>query len=222
MYEYKNANGYTSEDMIVCWPMVKSGDYLFDMSVVVCGLISKVDGGNGECPYESPSNKDMPITGAVTANGTEINLSLPQADIISVNDGVVTVINNNGWKLWGNYLGCYPGSTAAEKVFICTNRVQDWICNTFVNTFWQYVDRPLTPALRDSIINSFNTWLNGLTAEGKLYGGQIEYIEELNPVTSLLAGIFRLDTKAASPIPAQQINMHVQYSAEMLAAAFSG
>lgn len=222
VYEYKNANGYTSEDMIVCWPMVKSGDYLFDMSVVVCGLISKVDVGNGECPYESPSNKDMPITGAVTANDTEINLSLPQADIISVNDGVVTVINNNGWKLWGNYLGCYPGSTTAEKVFICTNRVQDWICNTFVNTFWQYVDRPLTPALRDSIINSFNTWLNGLTAEGKLYGGQIEYFEELNPVTSLLAGIFRLDTKAASPIPTQQIDMHAQYSAEMLAAAFSG
>lgn len=219
--ETKNDNGYTSEDMIVCWPMVKNGDYLFDMSVVVCGLIAKVDSGNGNSPHESPSNKGLSITGAVTVNGTEINLSLPQADIISVTDGVVTAINNGGWVLWGNYLGCYPRISDAAKMFICTNRTQDWLCNTFVNTFWQYLDKPLTPALRDAIINTYNSWLNGLTAEGKLYGGQIEYIEELNPVTSLLAGSFRLDTQAASPIPAQQINMHVQYSVDMLTAALS-
>ena len=79
----------------------------------------------------------------------------------------------------------------------------------------------LTPALRDAIINTYNCWLNGLTAEGKLYGGEIQYIEELNPITSLLAGVFRLDTKAASPVPAQQIDMHVQYSVEMLTSALS-
>ena len=107
-------------------------------------------------------------------------------------------------------------------MFICTNRVQDWICNTFVNTFWQYIDRPFTPVLRDAIINAFNTWLNGLTSEGKLYGGQISYNEELNPVTSLMNGMFRLDCEAASPVPAQRIDMHVKYSVDMLEAALNG
>ena len=217
--KHKTDNGYVSEDMVVCWPMVKSGDYLFDLSVIVCGLIAKVDSDNADCPYESPSNKSISITGAVCADGTEVTLSLPQADAISVTDGVVTVLNNGGWTLWGNYLGCYPKTSDVAKMFICTSRVQDWICNTFINTFWQYIDKPLTPALRDAIINAFNAWLNGLTAEGKLYGGEIAYTSELNPVTNLMNGMFRLDCQAASPIPAQQIDMHVQYSVDMLEAA---
>lgn len=219
--EYKNNNGYNSEDMIVCWPMVKNGDYIFDLSTIVCGLMASIDSGNGDCPYESPSNKSVPITAAVDVLGNEINLSLPQADIVSVTDGVVTVINNGGWTLWGNYLGCYPKTTDVAKMFICTNRTQDWICNTFVNTYWQYIDKPFTAVLRDAIINAFNSWLNGLTAEGKLYGGEIAYNEELNPVTSIMAGMFRLDCEAASPVPAQRIDMHVKYSVDMLSSALS-
>lgn len=217
----KNDNGYTFEDMIVCWPMVGSDNYVFDLSTIVCGLIAKVDAGNSACPYESPSNKSIPITSSILANGTEVNLSLPQADIISVSDGVVTAINCGGWSLWGNYLGCYPTSTDIAKVFICTNRVQDWICNTFVTMFWKYIDKPLTPALRDAIINAFNAWLNGLTAEGKLYGGEISYSAELNPISNLVNGMFRLDCTAASPVPAQRIDMHVQYSVDMLESAMS-
>lgn len=217
--KHKTDNGYVSEDMIVCWPMVKSGDYLFDLSVIVCGLIAKVDSDNADCPYESPSNKSISITGAVCADGTEVILSLPQADVVSVTDGVVTALNNGGWTLWGNYLGGYPRTSDVAKMFICTNRVQDWICNTFINTFWQYIDKPLTPALRDAIINAFNAWFNGLTAEGKIYGGEIRYSDELNPITNLMNGMFRLDCQAASPVPAQQIDMHVQYSVDMLEAA---
>ena len=50
-------------------------------------------------------------------------------------------------------------------------------------------------------------------------GGEIAYSSELNPVTNLMNGMFRLDCQAASPIPAQQIDMHVQYSVDMLEAA---
>ncbi len=219
--KFKNDNGLTSEDMIVCWPMVRSGDYLFDMSVIVCGLIEKVDTNNAGCPYESPSNKSISITGAVAASGEEVNLSSPQADIISITDGVVTVLNNGGWTLWGNYLGCYPKLSDVAKMFICTNRMQDWLCNTFVKTYWQYLDKPLTPALRDAIINSYNSWLNGLTAEGKLYGGKIQYVSELNPVVEIMGGKIRLDTVAASPVPAQRIDMHITYSVDMLESALS-
>ncbi len=221
LLKYKNDNGLTSEDMMVCWPMVRSGDYIFDLSVVAAGLIAKVDSGNGNCPYESPSNKSLSITGALTASGDEVTITIAQADIISVTDGVVTVLNNGGWTLWGNYLACFPKVSDVAKMFACTNRVQDWICNTFVKTFWQYLDRPLTPALRDAIINSFNSWLNGLTAEGKLYGGEITYNGEFNPVSVLMGGTIRLDTVAASPVPMQRVDMHATYSVEMLQSALS-
>lgn len=218
---YKNANGYTDENMIVCWPMVKSGDYMFDLSVVVCGLMARVDGDNGDCPYESPSNKNLTITGACSKNGTEISLTIPQADVISYSAGVVTVLNNGGWVLWGNYTGCWPASSDVARYFICTNRMQDFICNTFVDTFWSYLDKPLTRVMIDAIVNSFNSWLNGLTHEGKLYGGEIQYVAASNPTANLIGGKFRLDTRMASPVPAQEINMYVEYDVDYLTAALN-
>lgn len=218
----KNDNGYTSEDMIVCWPMVKKGDYLFDLSVIVCGVMARIDSDNGDCPYESPSNKEVGISGAVNAEGKEISLTSPQADIISITDGVVTVINFNGWVIWGNYTGCYPKIPEISKMYICTNRVQDWICNTFINTYWQYIDKPLTPILRDAIVNSFNSWLNGLTAEGKLYGGEIAYDAEYNSAGELVNGKITLNALAASPVPMQRADVYVEYSVDMLEAAMNG
>lgn len=217
----KNTNGYTDENMIVCWPLAVVGTDVFDMSVIVCGEISKVDSENGDCPYESPSNKTIPVTGTRVKSGTEINLTLPQADVVSYNDGVVTAINNGGWVLWGNYTGCWPTSTDVAKHFICTNRMQDFICNTFVNTFWGYLDRPLTRVMIDAIVNTFNSWLSGLTHENKLYGGEIQFVGENNPTSSLIAGKFRLDAKEASPVPAQEIDMVVEYDIDFLTAALS-
>jgi phage tail sheath protein FI len=217
----KNANGYTDENMIVCWPLVKVDTDVFDLSVIVCGSMGRIDQSNGDCPYESPSNKYVPITGACVKAGTEITLTLPQADVVSYSDGVVTVINNGGWLLWGNYTGCWPSSTDVAKYFICTSRMQDWICNTFVNTFWNYIDRPLTRVMIDAIVNSFNSWLSGLTHESKLYGGEIQFVEENNPTVNLIAGKFRLDTKEASPVPAQEIDMYVEYDIDYLTAALS-
>lgn len=218
---YKNSNGYTDENMIVCWPLAKSGDYVFDMSVIVCGQMAKVDAGNGDCPYESPSNKSVSITGACVKSGVEITLSLPQADTISYTAGVVTVLNNSGWVIWGNYTGCWPASVDVSRYFICTNRMQDWLCNTFVTIFWSYLDRPLTRVMIDAIVNSYNSWLNGLTREGKLYGGEIKYIAENNPTANLIAGKFRLDTNMASPVPAQEINMYTEYDVDYLTAALN-
>ena len=218
---YKNANGYTDENMIVCWPLAVVGEDVFDLSVIACGTMSRVDSENADCPYESPSNKTVPITGACVKAGTEVALTLPQADAISYSDGVVTVINNGGWVLWGNYTGCWPSNTDVAKYFICTSRMMDWICNTFVNTFWSYIDRPLTRVMIDAIVNSFNSWLSGLTHENKLYGGEIQFVAENNPTVNLIAGKFRLDTKEASPVPAQEIDMYVEYDVDMLTSALS-
>ena len=87
--------------------------------------------------------------------------------------------------------------------------------------FWEYLDRPLRPVLIDAIVNRFNIWLNGLTSEGKLYGGEIEFVSADNPASELMGGKFKLSTKTASPTPAQQINMYAEYSIDMLTAAFS-
>ncbi len=74
---YKNQNGYTDDNMVVCWPLAKSGDLVFDMSVIVCGVIANTDSDNGGTPHESPSNKGISITGTCVKSGAEIALTLP-------------------------------------------------------------------------------------------------------------------------------------------------
>ena len=219
--EWKNKNGYTDKNMIVCWPLAKVGEYIFDYSVIACGVMARVDADNGGCPYESPSNKSIPITGLCVKDGTEVNLSIQQADTVSYAAGVVTALNFDGWVLWGNYTGCWPASSDVSDYFICTNRMMDYVCNTFVNTYWSSLDRPLKRVHIDAIVNSFNAWLAGLTHDGKLYGGQIRYEAASNPTANLLAGKFRLDTHMASPVPAQQIDMHVEFDVEQLTAALN-
>lgn len=208
-------NGYTDPNMIVCWPLLKVGERLFDFSVLLCGHIAQTDGKN-DCPYESPSNKLIPITACVKKDGSEVNLSVQQADCVSYNAGVVTAMNFDGWRVWGNYTGCWPGDTDVSRCFICTSRMMDFICNTFVYSYWEYIDRPLSRVTIDAIVNSFNSYLNGLTHENKLYGGEIQYVGENNPDSELIAGRFRLDVTMASPVPAQRIDMYAEFSVEML------
>ncbi len=100
--------------------------------------------------------------------------------------------------------------------------MQDWLCNSFVDTFWNYIDKPLNHVLIDTIVNSYNTWLNGLTHDGKLCGGAIQYIGANNTTADIVAGKFRLDTRMASPPPAQRIDMYVEYDVDLLMSALSG
>lgn len=218
--KYKSENGYTDENQIVCWPLIKANGYIFDCSVLQAATIAAIDYENGNCPFESPSNRLIAISGACNAGGKDVSLSITEANVVS-NAGVVTAINFNGWRTWGNYTACWPLEKDVAKHFICTSRVQDWICNNFVNSFWAYIDRPMTRILIDAIVDSFNLWLSGLKSEGKIYAGEIKYISDNNAASNLLAGHFRLDTRSASPTPTQRIDMHAEFSADVLLTAIN-
>lgn len=218
---YKSTNGYTDENMIVCWPLAKVDNKLFDLSVLVCGMLARTDSDNGDLPYESPSNKEIQITGICNAAGAEIYLTVQQADAISYSAGVVTCLNFGGFVVWGNYTGCWPGNSDVADCFIPTSRMMDFLSNTFVNTFWSYVDRPLSRVVIDAIVNSFNSYLDGLTSTGALLGGEIAYVEDNNTAADLLAGKFRLDLEMASSVPAQQINLFSEFSVSIMTEALS-
>jgi len=218
---YKNANGYTDENMIVCWPLAKVGDRVYDMSVLVCGVMCRTDSNNGDLPYESASNKTVALSGLCNAAGQEILLTVQHANFLSYDAGVVSALNFDGYRIWGNYTGCWPGNGDPAKAFYCASRMMDFLSNTFVNTFWSYVDRPLNRVLIDAIVNSFNSYLDGLTAINALLGGELRYVEDNNPAADLLAGRFRLDLQAASALPAQEINLFSEFSVSILTEALS-
>lgn len=220
---YKNKNNFVDVDQILCWPMVQLGDYRFHLSTQLCGLMAEVDAGNRGVPYESPSNKNLKMDACVLADGTEVNLTWDQVKLVAGSWGVVTAVNflDSGWVAKGNYTACYPGNTDVKDQFIPVSRMFDFIGNTLIRTFWSKLDKPMTTALRDSILQTCNIWLGGLCGSGYLYGARAEMLAEENPLTSLLDGIITLHVYNAPPVPAQEIDFILEYDVSYMEAALT-
>ena len=219
-YQWKQGNAYTGVDEVVCWPMVKMGEKIYHMSTHIMGIIGVMDDANGDVPYQSPSNLSMQITGCCLADGTEVNLSHDQADLLN-SQGIMTALNfSGGWKSWGNYTGCYPGNTDVKDSFICVRRWFNWWRQTFILTYWQKVDQPLNKRLIKTLIDSEQVRLNGYVSRGFLLAGEILFLEDENPVTDLLNGIIRVHTFMTPPVPAQQIEDIMEYDVNGLNALF--
>ena len=218
--EWKNKNSYTGVNQVVCWPCVRSGDIVFRMSTHLLGIIGVMDAANEDVPYQSPSNLSMQATGICLKDGTEVALSLDQANLLN-SQGVMTALNfSGGWKSWGNYTGAYPSITDVKDSFICVRRVFDWQYQTFILTYWQKVDRPLTPRIIRTIVDSEKIRLNGLVSRGFLLGADVKFLEEENPLTDLLQGIIRVHSYITPPVPAQEINDILEYDVNNFKALF--
>lgn len=218
----KAANNFTDENQVACWPLLKLGDMTFHMSTQLAGLMAKVDTANGGCPYESPSNKGFKCNAMVVAAGTEVNLSLAQANILN-GGGIVTALNfMGGFTCWGNYTACYPTNTDVKDYFIPVSRMFDWVGNTVINTFWGKLDKPMNRRLIDTIIDTCNIWLNGLVGSGFLLGGRVEFKESENPLTNLMAGIMKVHVYMTPPSPAQEIDFVLEYDVDYVTSALQG
>ncbi len=217
----KEAANLTDPDQIVCWPKVSLGGKIFHMSTHLAGLMAQVDAGN-ECPYESPSNKAFRMDALVLADGTEVLQTKAQADTV-VEAGVVTALNflASGWVCWGSYTAGYPAATDVKDYLIPVSRMFDWVGNTMIRTFWSRLDLPMTRRMVDTILDTANIWLNGLTGSGYVLGARIEMREEENPLTDLMAGRLRLHISMTPPSPAQEIDFVLEYDAEYVTQAFS-
>jgi len=206
----KTTKNFFDKNQIVCWPMVKLGDLKFHLSSHIAGIIARTD-YEYAAPYVSPSNKDMKCDALTVAAGTEVELSLEQANYLNAN-GITTALNfMGGFKAWGNYTACYPTNQDVKDYFIPVNRMFDWVGNTLIKTFWYKLDEAMNRRLIDSILDSANIWLNGLTGSGYILGGRVEMLESENPVTDLMAGIVRLHVYITPPSPAQEIDFTLEY-----------
>lgn len=217
----KSDDGLTNKNEIICWPMAKCGNLVFHLSSLVAGLMAKVDSNNEGCPYESPSNKGLNCTGLCLEDGTEVTLTIVQANILN-GLGVVTALNFiNGWVAWGNNTACYPGNTDVKDYHIPVARMFAWVNNTLIKTFWSKLDRPMNRRLIDSILDTANIWFNGLVGQGYLLGGRVEMIDAENPLTNLMAGIIKLHVYMTPPSATQEIDFVLEYDADYVTEALS-
>lgn len=218
---WKNSNNYTDPLQVVCWPLVRLGDTVYHMSTHIMGALMTLDSTNGDIPYESLSNKSMQINGLCLKDGSEVSMNKEQANYLN-GQGVVTALNFlGGWKVWGNRTGCYPANTDPKDAFICVRRMFIWHAQTFILTYWAKVDKPITKRLIQTIIDSENLRLNGLTSQGALLGGRIEFLSEENPTTDLLDGKIKFHTYLTPPVPARVIENVIEYDPSYFSTLFS-
>lgn len=202
---WRNGRNITSKEQQLYWPMVKLGDRVFHQSVQQAGLIAQTDAENGGCPSQSQSNHKIQADGVCLKDGTEVLLTLNQANYL--NENGITTVNNfiGGLRSWGNYTAAYPVNTDPKDMFLAVSRTFAWVAKNFILNVWAKVDQKMIRRSLQSIKDTFNIYLNGLTNAEKILGGRIELLEEENPETSLLAGKVKFHVYLGVPIPNQEI-----------------
>lgn len=219
--EYKKENGYSDPHAIVLWPKVMAGGYQLYYSAVYGAMTAWSDAQNDDVPNISPSNILTNVTAAVLADGTEIFIDRQQAGMLN-GIGIVTLLDESGWRAWGNNTSAYPEHTDLKDRWICCRRMFTWLGNSLIVTYHKKVDSPANYRLIESICDSENIRLNSYTSAGKLAGGRIEYNEEENSVDNILNGQVIFHIYLAVFTPAEDILFILKFDPDILADSLRG
>ena len=211
----------SSPHTVLLWPRLRAGKKDYDYSAVWAAMTAYTDAENNDVPKKSPSNELLNISAAVLADGTEVLLDTSQAELVN-SYGIVTAINDNGWRAWGNNTAAYPGTTDPKDRWIACRRMMSWYRNHFILTFKEKVDDPADPRLVEAIVDSENLYLNSLTQTGDIAGGVIKFSEEENPVESILNGTIVFHTRIAFWVPAEYIFNKIEFDPTILQSALGG
>lgn len=219
--KWKNQNNFADKDCLLCWPMLSLSGKKYHMSAQLASLMNYTDSQHDDIPYYSPSNKSLRADSACLADGTEIYLGSSQAAYLN-GQGIVTALNFiGGWKAWGNRTTAYPSDTDAKNNFVTNRRMFNWIGATLVTSFWSKIDEPANKRLIESIVDSANIWLNGLTAKGALLGGRVEFREDENTTTDLMDGKMYFHVYMTPPAPARDIEFVQEYDPDYISTLFA-
>lgn len=217
----KKQNGYTDPHAIVLWPELLTGGKHMAFSAAYGAMASYYTATNGDVPYLYPSNRLLNVEGAVLADGTEITLDQTQAAYLN-GDGVVTAINDGGWRSWGNNTGCYPENTDPKDYRIACRRMFSFVANYFIRQYQSRLDASMNRRTIDDIVNSFNIWGNSLVSQGMCAGLRMEYGESENDNESLLNGHVKVKIYLAPYTPLEYILASEEFDMTALQASIVG
>lgn len=217
----KSRLGTTSTNTILCWPKVKIGEKQYYYSAALAALTAYVDSKNDNIPSQSPSNKELRIASTVLENEKEVFLDLKSGNLAN-SLGVVTAINVNGWRSWGNYTACYPVNTDPKDLWIVCRRFFNWYGNNWIQTFFSQVDDPTNYRLIESIVDTENQRANGYVARHHMAGAKIVFLREENPITQILAGTIRFHLYLAPFTPAQYIECGLEFDPRFIESSLFG
>ncbi|TIH12738.1 phage tail protein [Marinifilum sp. JC120] len=183
------------------WPKVyRSGVYVHEPpSAFIAGLIAKIDNDKGF--WHSPSNHEiMDISGLSRPVDFALGDTNCRANLLNEKN-VTTIINEDGFRLWGNRLcGNDP-----KWAFLSVRRTADMINETLLQEHLWAVDRNITKTYFEDVVEGVNAYLRNLTNKGAILGGECWADPELNSPDQLAAGHVYFDFDFTPPAPAERI-----------------
>lgn len=217
----KEEMAINSKHAILLWPKLKAAGKTYAYSAVWAAMTASLDAQNGNVPARYPSNKLLNVSAAVLTDGTEIVMDTTMAETANEN-GIVTALNDVGWRAWGNNTAAYPGTSDPKDRWIACRRMMSWYRNRFILTYKAKVDDPMNPVLIESIVDSENQYLNSLASIGDIAGGSIMYDQAKNPIEQILNGRIVFSTKIAFWTPAEHILNEIEFDPTLIQTALGG
>ena len=184
----------------------------YPSSARIAGVIANNDQQNGF--WWSPSNQI--IQGIVgIARPIEFGLSDPSAESNLLNAvGVATIIQANGFRLWGNR----TGSTDPQWAFLSVRRTCDIVEDAVEAAYLWALDRPQSAQLLTDTVNELKAYLRTLKARGAVIGGTAWLDPDLNTSDVLQAGQAYIDYDAEPPAPLERLTFQASRNADYYAA----
>lgn len=217
----KTESGFASEHMICVWPKVKYAGKTIYYSAIYAAMATYTDYSNDSVPNLSPSNRAIKVSAAVVEDGTEVSLDINQANELNA-VGIVTALNLNGFKAWGNNTAAYPDTTDPKDRWIACRRFFSWWGNSFITTYLTKVDNPANYRLIESIVDSENVRGNSLVSQGKCAGIKMVYSKDDNPIGNVLDGKIVFRQYLAPYTPAEDILNVLEFDPDMIESALGG
>ncbi len=189
------------------FPMLKAYDIATDTiidtpySQWAAGVRAAVDSNEGY--WISASNHEIKgILGTERKISAAINDATTDANLLN-EKGITTVFNSfgTGLRLWGNRSASFPASTAPSN-FENVQRTADIMHESIELAMLQFVDKPITQAVIDSVRASVNAFIRSLISRGAIVDGKCTYNPALNSAPELAAGhvLFSLDFMPPTPM----------------------
>lgn len=167
----------------------------------VAGLMARIDKTYGW--HYSPSNHEIyGVTGTERPIDFELNGEC-RANYLNENK-IATIINQNGFRLWGN-LTC---SNDPKWQFLSVRRTADMLNESLLYAHNWAVDRGISKTFVDDIVMSVNGFLRSLVAQGRILGGKCWAAPELNSENEIANGHITFSFDFTPVYPSQHITFN--------------
>lgn len=220
---WKKENGYDYGNSKVYWPLAKRRDgKVFHLSTLATAEMLKQDMANDGVPFVSVSNKEVDVAdqcGADTFHGFDLD----EGNLLN-EEGITTLVKWGGvYRLWGPHTAQYAtadqenGTQDPRYQFDTSVRTLLHITNAFQKDNFDDIDKPMSTALKDQIIQREQAKLDALVCKGALIGetNKIFFSEE-NDDQGIMNGNFIWDIQTTTTVPFKSGTVKVGWTAEGL------